>query len=493
MLRLLLFLALVSTPQQRKVEKILRENSALDGAVAGILAVNAAGDTLVSVNPFTRMVPASNVKLISSGAALWQLGAGWRFETGLYRTGDVLIDGTLCGDLYIVGGGDPTLGARHRSCEPADSTFARWVGILRKEGISRIDGMVVGDGRAFDDHPERPSWSYEDIGADYGAAPGGLNFYENVQDYELTPGLNVGEKPAVWPGYPDTPWMLFHNNGTTGAPGTGNKLILYNTDLAPVSELRGTYAAGLPEKTIHGSNRFPALTCAHMFSKALYDAGIPVFKGIADVDGGGFLRPENGFPKRGERASDSLRVIGVTKSVPLREIIRDLNHQSDNFYAEALLSALGKSLKGSSCADSSLVALRYVLGRMGLSDALDQACLEDGSGLSRENHVSAAFFVRFLRKMAAAPCSRTFLASLPRPGRGTLAARMARQPAALRDRVRMKSGSMDGIRCFSGYVLPADGRLEGAVVFSVLVNNMNSSGRTASDAVDSIVAAIASD
>ncbi|MBR1869485.1 MAG: D-alanyl-D-alanine carboxypeptidase [Bacteroidales bacterium] len=493
MFRILLLLALVSTPQQRRVEKILRENPALDGAVAGILAVNAAGDTLVSVNPSMRMVPASNIKLISSGAALWQLGAGWRFETGLYRTGDILIDGTLCGDLYIVGGGDPTLGARNRNCEPADSTFARWIELLREAGVSRIDGRVVGDGRAFDGQREHPTWSYEDIGTDYGAAPGGLNFCANIQDYELTPGLSVGEKPAVWPSYPDTPWMSFRNCSSTGAPGTGNKLYLYNTDLAPVAELRGTYAAGLPEKTIHGSNRFPALTCAHMFRKALYEASIPVFKGVADVSQDGHVRPEEGFPKSGPLAADTLIAIGSTKSVPLREIIRDLNHLSDNFYAEALLAALGKTMTGSSCADSSVVALRQVLAGMGLAEAGKSARIVDGSGLSRENYVSASFFVQFLRKMAGAPCAKVYLASLPRPGRGTLASRMARQSAALRERVRMKSGSMDGVRCFSGYVLPADGRLGGAVVFSVLVNNMNSRGRTATDAVDSIVAAIASD
>ena len=488
---IVLVLSLAATPQQRAVEKVLRENPRLRGAQVSILAVNSKGDTLVNVASDRRLVPASNVKLLTSGAALRQLGVGYRFETAIAVSGD-LTGGRLEGDVVIIGGGDPTLGSSYQSCIPADSTFAMWTSMLKKAGISRIEGRIIGDGRSLDGQAECPTWSYEDIGADYGAGPTGLNFNRNIQDFEVTPGLAVGDKVTAWPKYPDTPWMSFSYACVTGKAGTGDNLYLYNSDLAPVAELRGTYAVDREPRTIHCSNRFSALTCAHMFRRYLEAAGIPVSGGSADISPDGYIRPEHGFPAKAGAAPDSLSVLGRTASGPLRDIIRDLNHESDNFYAETLLRTLGKTMRSSACYDSSLVAISSVFRSMGLgAQSGGGARISDGSGLSRENYVSAAFFVAFLQKMAAGPDRRVYMASLPQPGRGTLTSRMARRPREFRSRFRMKSGSMDGVRCFSGYIASPDGSRADEIVFSVLVNNMTARLSAATDAVEELLVAIA--
>ena len=114
----------------------------------------------------------------------------------------------------------------------------------------------------------------------------------------------------------------------------------------------------------------------------------------------------------------------------------------------------------------------------GLGLRTDGACQQfDGSGLSRKNYVSPAFFVRFLRKMMTLPVWDAYFASLPVPGvKGTLETRFPDAEQEFKDRIHMKTGSMNGVRCFSGYILSADGDPKHTIVFSLLVNNSDPGG-----------------
>ena len=95
----------------------------------------------------------------------------------------------------------------------------------------------------------------------------------------------------------------------------------------------------------------------------------------------------------------------------------------------------------------------------------------DGSGLARKNYITPDFTVRFLTAMSKTASYKDYLASLPQAGVGTLASRLRSAPEAVRARVRMKSGSMNGVRCFSGYILASDGKPENTIVFSIMTNN----------------------
>ena len=123
---------------QRYVDLVTSSDLFIDGQV-GVLAVTVGGDTLVSHRSQNRLLPASNMKLISTGMALHYLGAGFRYETTLAYDGTVA-DGVLKGDLYIVGGGDPTLGAKDSIATPVNDLFARWKELLEQTGIRRIEG-----------------------------------------------------------------------------------------------------------------------------------------------------------------------------------------------------------------------------------------------------------------------------------------------------------------------------------------------------------------
>ena len=456
-------LGLQAQTLQQKVDRAAAREP-LAGAVVGVMVQDMEGNVLAERESGRRMVPASNMKLITTGAALHALGPDFRFKTEIGYTGTVDEEGTLHGDVYIVGGGDPTIGVKDTIAVTPDALFWRWKGFLKDAGISRIDGRIIGDGRAYEGHLENQSWSYDDTGTYYGAGCNALSFYANAVDYSVSAGVE-GDPVKVTQRYPDTPWMHFGNLTVTGPKGTGNSLYLYTTDLAPYSEMRGTFAVDRKAKTEHFANKYGALTCAYYFWQNLQATGWEVTGGYADIDRGGYVRGSDFVPAY---KAGTPTVIGTSYSPVLSKIIRETNVRSDNFYAESIARQMGERASGIAVYDSCSVAVNDVLkGLMG-SSALEGLHQVDGSGLSRLNTLSPQFMASFLRAMARSRVFDTFLASLPKPGAGTLSGLLPKLPAAKKDRLLLKSGSMDGVLCYSGYVLDEEGSPK--YVFSLMVN-----------------------
>ena len=437
------------------------ENGPLKNAVWGVLARDAGGNVLLEHNAGQRMVPASNMKLVTTGTALHALGPEHRFVTRLGYTGSILPDGTLKGDLYIIGGGDPTLGAKDSLALKPDALFWKWKTLLKEAGIQRIDGRIVGDGRSYEGNLEHDSWSYNDTGTYYGTGGNALCFYENAVDLQVRASAQ-GETVKATQVYPETPWMHFTNYSFTGPAGTGNSLYLYTTDLAPYAELRGSFAKDRPAKTEHFANKFGALTCAYYFWKNLTSTGWEVTGGYGDIDRSGYLRGADFVPM--EKAGEPT-VLGGTESPALRQIARETNVRSDNFYAEMLFRCMGETATQLAVYDSSYVAVNEVL--LGIGADLDGICIRDGSGLSRQDNLSPEWMVSYLEAMQKSPAFDAFLNSLPKPGEGTLSGILTNHPSAWR--IRMKSGSMEGTLCYSGYILDTAGKPQ--ITFSLLTNN----------------------
>ena len=452
----------------------------LKGAVVGVMVQDMSGHVVAQREAGRRMVPASNLKLITTGTALHALGPDFRFETGIGYTGEVDADGTLHGDVYIVGGGDPTIGVADTVAVKPDALFWRWKSLLKDAGISRIDGRIIGDGRAFEGHLENQSWSYDDTGTYYGAGCNALSFYENAIDYVVSAGVE-GEPVKVVQRYPDTPWMHFGNLTLTGPKGTGNSLYLYTTDLAPYSEMRGTFAVDRKQKIEHFANKYGALTCAYYFWQNLRSTGWAVSGGYADIDRGGYVRGRDFVPT--DKAGTP-KMVGTSESPVLSRIVRQTNVLSDNFYAEAIFRQMGEKASGIAVYDSCRVAVADVLEDL-VPGGLDGLRLEDGSGLSRLNTVSPAFLASFLRSMTRSRGFDAFLASLPKPGEGTLASLLPKLPADKKARVRVKSGSMDGVLCYSGYILDESGNPK--FVFSLMVNGATAKTAVLRDTLGSLI------
>ena len=134
----------VQAADKVKLKKCIDElagRQALKGAVWGLCVKEMDGSTVASRNEQVRMIPASNMKLITTGAAMHALGADFRFETGLAYSGEIS-DGTLKGDIYIVGGGDPTIASRDSISLTADGLF--WKSNALRAGSSAMDAPSRG-------------------------------------------------------------------------------------------------------------------------------------------------------------------------------------------------------------------------------------------------------------------------------------------------------------------------------------------------------------
>ena len=450
---------------------------ALGEAVMSICAIKGDGKVLVDIDADNMVIPASNMKLITTGAALHFFGPDHHFETKIGYDGQIK-DGVLHGDLYIIGGGDPTTASKDSIADALETTFGQWEKMVREAGIRRIDGRIVGDGRYFDGMAEHPTWMWNDLGTYYGAGTTGLMFYENMQSFSVSAGKAPGDAVNIKPSYPAAPWMEFRYACETGRPGTGDQLYMYASDLAPVAEIRGTFASDRAAKRLDCSNKFPEYTCASYFADHLKANGIP-------SDG-----PADFRLCTGTKPADSLTILGSVKSPALRRIIFETNHASNNLYAETLLRHLGRSKTGSACYDSCYVALNDIL--TGMKMDMKGAETADGSGLSRKNLISAEFMCRFLETMMHSPCFEDYVSTLPSPGsHGTLSGNMSKSPAEVKERIKVKSGSMSGVRCYSGYVIPTEGSKDETIIFSIMVNNCTSPSWKVRQLLDKIMAAFA--
>ena len=401
---------------QTSVKALDAKGGALEHSVWGILAVNFKGDTIASLNKGKCMVPASNMKLVTTAAAYLKLGRDYRFTTTIATDGTVK-DSTLFGNLYIIGGGDPLIGDLFSYLPKEDIPFGKWNKVLAENGIARVDGDIVGDGSYFTGELRHTDWSSEDERSKDGVVPSGLTWRgkmgDSIPDGALAAATHFRR------------WLIQNGIAVNGI----------------ACEMGGEQVAGC---AVYGS---------FLSEPARGGSGV------------------NGTPDTA--APDSLVILGTAQSATLNHIASVANHRSDNFCAETLLKAIGKATGGGDDYDSATAALHHALSPIGLAGPSAGMRFADGSGLSRKNYLSPEFLVSLLRGMARSKHYKDYLNSIPRPGQkdGTLATRLPKAPAAVKNRIYMKSGSMNGVRCFSGYILPSDGNAQNTIAFSIMVNN----------------------
>ncbi|MDP3451908.1 MAG: D-alanyl-D-alanine carboxypeptidase/D-alanyl-D-alanine-endopeptidase [Bacteroidales bacterium] len=444
---------------QRYVNR-LQSDTLFTDAVVGIMVMDSKGRTVASWNPDMPLLTASTMKTISTGIALKVLGRDFRFSTKLGYKGYIQ-NGVLYGDLYIIGGADPTLGSRDTLAIPIEELFKEWREAITGAGIRRINGSVVADDRFFEHEIVPTGWAWSNLGPSYGSGTSGLSFSENLQYFSFIPGINEGDKVTMNNLFPKIPGMEYRVGITTSGKNRGNRTSYYVSDLSKVGYFKGTISQSLEPASVTVSNKFPHLSCAAEFRDYLSENGI-------------YSDPEIVCAR--ERDMDKYENIFIfheTFSPSITSIVNVTNRISNNFYAETLLKMIGKMVTGSGSYDSSRVAVVREMSALGVkTKGFSQ---NDGSGLSRQNYVSARFFCNYFRQMENSEIFDIFFNSLPQPGgAGTLKSVLSSVKPIDKERIHAKSGSLANVRCYAGYVRRKNGEL---MTFAILTNNF--SARTA--------------
>ena len=443
------------TKAQNYINKELKTDSLFRNAIIGILAVDDNGKVVAEWNSNMPMLTASTMKTISTGVGLAYLGKDFKYSTKIAYTGDIK-DNVLDGNIYIIGGGDPTLGSKDTVAFAIDSIFGVWTDAIKSLGINKIHGNIVVDDSYFVREQMPDSWSWGNFGASYGATASGLSFHENVQDFRLVPGKNVGDPATVQVLYPQVPGLEIVNEVTTGPAKGRDRSGYYVQDIKCASLYNGTIPVDRKEIISDNSNRFPHLSCGFHFREFLLKNGIESYPQIIDA-------------KDLENSDEQAQIfITETFSPELWKIVNVTNRISNNMYAETILKTIGKVATGVGSYDSSRVALKRILVDMGVDTyGLTQ---EDGSGLSRQNYVSPKFFCNYYTIMQESDIFAEFFNSLPIPGGpGTLKSVLKNEAPELKNRIHAKSGSLSNVRCYAGYV--EGSKKQGLIKFAILTNN----------------------
>ncbi|MDR3129223.1 MAG: D-alanyl-D-alanine carboxypeptidase/D-alanyl-D-alanine-endopeptidase [Tannerellaceae bacterium] len=437
------------------VKRLLQEDF-MQGVSFALAVRDVDTDTfLYAFDEKRRLTPASVMKTVTTATALELLGPDFCFSTVISYKGIIRND-TLFGDLYITGGGDPTIGSQYLLTEkkkiPQTDFIEEWIVAVRTEGIRTITGSVLADERG-QDRGVSPKWLLEDVGNYYGAGCYGLNVFDNAYTLYLETG-EAGEHPTLKYCLPELSSICFHNALQTIATDDGNTPVAYITGLPLSNEryLSGTVPCRRMDYPLHGDIPDPPLFLAGLFTERLCDAGIDVAltagclrSSLADTA----IPPFSG------------RALFTVTSPPLGRIIRITNEYSHNLYADALLKVLGKP-PGS-----------YERGIEVLTDCWTKRGLDviplvmyDGSGLATADKLSAQFVVSLLVYMAHSENAEIYLNSFPLAGKeGTV--KNFLKGTHLEGIVRLKSGSMMAVRCYAGYVFYEERRY----ALALLVNN----------------------
>lgn len=445
---------------RQRVDRVL-DQGRYGQATWGLLAVSLdRGDTLLVRNPDLPLIPASNLKVVTSAAALHHLGSGFRFLTYLLTDAPV-VDGVVQGNLVLYGTGDPGISDRFH---PTRYTpFQQLAAQLLAAGIREVRGRVMGDGSFLQGPLLGDGWESGDLNEWFAAPSGALSFNENVFSVRVRPGA-VSRPPELLT-VPEHVGVLVSNEAVTVQGRARHPLWLLRD--APQDPIRvvGELSTASRDVWRQMTVRDPALTAAHAFTHVLREAGITV----TGYPGSLTEREDSPLtPRKVWRSGEPLRVLATFVSPSLGEYLQAVNQRSHNLYADLILKTLGRIVGDEgSFRGGSAVVTRYLSDVVGIPE--DQVEIRDGSGLSTLNRISASALLATVRHLADTPEWDPFWESLPEAGTVRLFRRMARTAAA--GNLRAKTGTVDRVSSLTGMVRTAEGE---RIVFSIVGNDLPS-------------------
>ena len=401
------------------------------------------GQTVFTANPNMGLATASTLKTVTAITAFNLLGKDFTYQTTLTYNGTIDSYGTLNGNLIIKGSGDPTLGSwRYASTTPA-AILSQWVDAIKKAGIKRVNGFILGDDSVFGSQTYPDGWIWQDMGNYYGAAPSGLCWHENLYTVKLKTGA-AGTPISVGKSVPEMSYLDFKSELLNSEPGTGDKAYAYLPVNSKTVYLRGTYATDQTRREVELALPDPAYDVAYRLVDTLKKAGIDVQNGAESI-------------KTATEKKLSIPAPGVMlllhNSPKLSQIIYWQDQRSINLYAEQLLRTLGFKMGKGGNTDAGVEVVQGYWKAKGIDP--NSLNIADGSGLSPGTRVTTLTLARILQSARKESWFTDFYDSLP-----------------TFNNLKMKSGSINNVLCYAGYHTPKGGH---ELVFSIMVNNYSGS------------------
>jgi D-alanyl-D-alanine carboxypeptidase/D-alanyl-D-alanine-endopeptidase (penicillin-binding protein 4) len=417
----------------------------------------ATSNILLEVNPDKAFLPASVLKVLTTSAALEKLGPDFRYCTGVYTNGDIGPDGTVSGDLILVGRGDPNLTDPYGEMfeKPALPELAEALKLL---GICRIEGDIVGDDSYFDTNSPVKGKTPQELKALYGAPISALNVNNNILWVHAYP-TRYKQRVRVEL-EPQTSYFHIRNLAVTGsrrARRTISARLVRSTNTIIVSGVLPSSQTSSPHILLEK----PAEVAAGLLKDELLKQGIEVQGKISAIH----------YEDTSEAEKKTWRLLAEHQSPPLIRALEIINKKSQNLHAEMLLRTLGAEFKGVGTNEAGLQVVNEFLEGAGIDS--EKIHLNDGCGLSRENLVTPRFQTSLLQFLSKRYYFDLFRSTLAVSGTdGTLRNRLS--ATEVRGSIHAKTGTLNGVATLAGYMTTKSGR---SLVFSIFANHAGAMAR----------------
>ncbi len=442
--------SIISAFAQRPSDNF-RKNPLLQYANISLMVKDlSTGKIIDSYNAHNAVIPASTMKVVTTASALELLGPDFRFKTTIEMDGEITHNGTLNGNIYIKGGGDPTLG----SDKIGNIDFIqKWVEAVRTAGIKKINGKIIACESIYEKQVINPRWTWEDMGNYYAPGIHSISYLDNTLKVFFNSG-KIDSTPEILRIEPVIDGLKF-SNYVKSTDTKSDNAYFYGAPYSYERSVFGEIPANRTEFVVKSDLPHPAVVLLTDFRTALQNAGI--------------ISTENTAVEYSEISNK--HIIYAHLSPTLAEIIKEINVSSNNHFAEYVFKQLSVSDKKQGSNDGSKAKIEQLWSTKNLSVA--ELFQYDGSGLSPTNGVSANFFVSVLEFMKKnSKNGEAFYSSLPVSGtNGTL--KNFLENTTLQSKVHAKSGTIARVKSYTGYIELKNRTL----AFAVLVNNANGSSK----------------
>ena len=461
----------------------------------GVRIITPDGRAIFERDADKTFMPASNLKLYTTSAALDAFGPDFRIKTSVYAAKPVR-SGLLRGDLILYGRGDPNLSPRfdtddpkrYSELKPADKITAieRLADQIKSRGVKIIAGDLIGDDSYFAGDLLGPGWEWDDAQFYYGAEVSALTVNDNSVSFTITPARRVGDKPTIRV-QPQTNYVNITNHAKT-SDGGQTRIGVHRPLNQNSIEFFGSIPRGAREFEVDIAVHDPASFAATLLKEALLRRSVRVQGRVKRLDA--VARIAEPFDE------SKLVEIASVESPPLAELLRVVNKQSQNLHTELMLRQLGAQQttaptelddygRPKSTAARGNEVRRQFLQKAGVE--IQPLSLRDGSGLARQNLVTPRSTSRLLEFMLTHQHFNVWRESLVVAGvDGTLERRM--RDTAATNNFRGKTGTLSYANALSGYVTTKRGQ---SLILSLMGNNYTGAGREVTAVLDQICVMLA--